>query len=557
MAVIDLYGLQDLADRQQLPAQTAVSSWSLDPVEQSQRNGEYLLTAGVYSAVTSNLPISESPWALSLLEKQWTFFDDYYYRIHIVPNPVYVGNLISEQQYEIEVWNAYLDASKTLEAITETSTDGVTLVGPAIPTTYLAGQSNFYDLTVGVEGPPDIYAIFGFDWSGIIDDADFLVIGTRIVGIPYRLAAPARETLEWRTDILPANDGTEQRIRLRKLARQTLAGAWHVPWGEMQAASNRLYGWHTRLWAVPMWTEAQRVATLSSGATSITIDTTTSDYREGGLVLIHETDRQWVIVEVETVAAGSLTLALPLGDDYVTPSVMPARIGRLATTPIRETNGANAAMRLVFEVIENIDLGAGTTPTQYLGYDFYSDEMLIDGSLEDSYQTRMDVVDYGLASRAEFFSPWTTPKLGRTWNFQQEGLADIWSFREWLHRRAGRLTPFWLPSFEADIRVLHTGSIIDTITVGGDGLSLFASGREHIGIQKTDGTWLLRRIISIADISAEEASIVLDSAIGLDASEIRLISFLGLKRLDTDRIEMEWNEGQWIRSSIPILEIEP
>lgn len=514
------------------------------------------VSATVYGPLTDNLPISEPEYSFP----SWrgiSFLDDYYNRIHIRPSNVNVGNLVSEQQFAIEVWNGFFN-NRYLQNIQVQNGGGISLVGAVPPATWAALETKTYQLTVTTDGPPDINAIFRFDWDGTADDANLTVLGSRIVALPYIFEAPAKEVLEWKTDVLTTNDGSEQRVRLRKKPRQSFNVTYPIPYQEMARAENLVYGWLTRRWAVALWSEAQQVGTLMAGTTVINIDTTASDYRDGALIMIWESNRKSATADVGIVSAGTLTLNRPLAETFNNPWIVPVRLGRIVGNVSRATSGYNGSLEMTYEFSDNIDLDPPAAPTQFLGYDVYFDEALKNGeALTDSLQARVDVVDYGTAAGASFYSPWTYTRIGRPYKFLLQGLPDIWNFRKFLHRRAGRLRPFWVPTFENNLRVAQTGELTQSIEVYADDYREFAPERTHIGILLDDGTWLLRTINAATASGTDTAVIGLDAPININADRIRQISFLGLKRLDADRVELQWNSNRVLECTVRMMEIQP
>lgn len=486
-----------------------------------------------------------------------SFADDWYNRIHIRPSIINVGNLVSNQFFTIEVWNAYF-VEKELEAITESGTGGLVFVGPTPPAIWEALQSRNYQITVTTDGAPEINAQFFFDWEGTDDDSEITVTGSRIVSLMYPFEAPAVEELEWMNQLIQSNNGTEQRIRLRKKPRQTMRVRYPLQYDEMARAQNRAYGWLTRRWAVPLWSEAQYVGALASGATTITVPTNNSDYRNDSLVFIYESNQRNTSINIASVGSGVLNLSLPVPEAYSNAWVMPVRIGRVLGALRRQLNGYNGALLADYQFSDNIDLGLGTTPTQFLGQDIYFDEILVGESLlEDQILARVDEVDYGTGP-VQSYSPWTYTHLRRPFRYLIQGLDNIWTFRKWLHRRAGRLRPFWIPTFENDLRLAQTGLITTSLTVNSDDYKLFSSDRSHIAVSFKNGTWATKTITGITDIGNGLTTLGVDTPFGgVDASTVLMICFLGLKRLDTDRVELEWNTNRVLNVVLPVMEISP
>jgi hypothetical protein len=116
--------------------------------------------------------------------------------------------------------------------------------------------------------------------------------------------------------------------------------------------------------------------------------------------------------------------------------------------------------------------------------------------------------------------------------------------REFVHRRCGRSRPFWQPSFESDFRVASTGAITTTLDVQDDDYRAFAAKRAHIAVETADG-WLPRAITNRTDQGS-----------GVTRLTLR-VCFLGLKRLDTDRIEINWPAVQIGKCALNTVEFQP
>jgi hypothetical protein len=210
----------------------------------------------------------------------------------------------------------------------------------------------------------------------------------------------------------------------------------------------------------------------------------------------------------------------------------------------------------MFEFTDNMTLGLGTSPAQYLGEDLCLNPTLKTGEfVNDSLTGRMDTVDYGGVVHSH--APWLFNKTRRTYTVIAQGLSEVRDFREWLHRRSGRLKPFWMPTFENNLQNRHVGQVTISITVKSDDYILYSADRNHILITATNGATFVRAIIGSSDIGGGLISLGLDSFVGIDTTEVQLISFLSLYRLDSDRIEINWMPNYTLKSSFPIIEITP
>lgn len=555
MAVIDLQASHTLFPSVPVPP-SIDGSINLDNIVRdstlNQRNNVHKAQAGALLYA----PETEVPVSVHLGGARG-FSDDFYNRIHIRPSRVDVGNLTSNQFVTVEVFNGYF-TSKNLSNISASNASGILLTGAVPPALFGGLRSEFYQLTITTDGSPDINADFMFEWDTPLDTGHLYITGSRIVMMPYVFESPMQETLEWKTQLLKANDGTEQRIRLRKNPRQRMQVRYPLPYKDLPRAENLAYGWITRRWAVPLWSEAQQVvAGIAAGTQTFNIDTTSSDFRVGSLIAVWQSASLNITAEIQSMTPTSITLDKPINETYVLPWVAPVRIGRVLGDISRQTDGYNGALSVQFEFTDGVDFGAGAAPQQFLGNDVYLEAGIIGSErfLQDSINARIDVVDYGGVTSS--FAPWKYTQIRRPYKFLLQGLDDVWRLRKWLHRRAGKIRPFWIPTFESNLRLIQTGLVTGSLTVASDDYKLFAYKRNHIAIKLADGSFMLRTVLGIADITDNRSVLTLDANLNVEARDIREVSFLGLHRIDSDRIEINWTSNRTAQVTVPIMEISP
>lgn len=503
---------------------------------------------------TDTQPVAENP--ISHAGKRLPgFVDDFYYRIIIEPSYINTGNLVSEQFYEIDVFNGYF-LDKTLEGIQIQTLDGVEFNGPTPPTVYFPLQTIQYTITISTDGPPAIDGNIAFNFEGTSDDIIIHVTGSRIVMLPYQAALPWQEILEWKTDILTTNSGNEQRIRLRKKARHSVRSYYPIPREAARAAFNRAYGWVQRSWAVAMWADIQYIGPINNGATSIICDTTKYDFRPNSLVCVWESYALNQVIEITDVFPGSISLTRVMSGSFTKAYLMPVRIGVPNGGIRRLTDGSNTSLGIEYEFKDNIDLNP-TAPAQFLGYDIYYDVTLMSsGATEERLIARMDTVDYETGP-IDYYPPWRYNRRARDAYFLNEDPEATWTFKKWLHRRAGRLRPYWLPTFENNLQLLTQGNVGSTLQCSSDDYRSMAVDRTHLAIELIDGTWYPRTVTGSSIVNSSIINVAIDSPLNVDASLIKQICYLGLHRLDTDRVEMDWIGGGVNSANIRILEIKP
>jgi hypothetical protein len=137
-----------------------------------------------------------------------------------------------------------------------------------------------------------------------------------------------------------------------------------------------------------------------------------------------------------------------------------------------------------------------------------------------------------------------------------QGADEIRAFKSFIHRRAGKLKQFWEPTFEADLVLNQVGDLTDSIIVEAGDFRAWDKKRNHIAIQDIAGNWTPFQITSVTSHSSSTHTVYLAPNVDLHSSQIALISFLGLKRLNTDLVEINWIGNNTIKSTVSVVEIE-
>ncbi len=479
----------------------------------------------------------------------------FYNRIILTPNPLQIGNIVSDQSLNISVFNAFFTSS-TLDDIIESNVEGITLTGPALPTVYSPLQEIIYDVDVEVDsGPPTIDGTYLFDFEAGIDDILVSLTGARVLPLPYLFQAGMLESLNWHTKIITSNDGYEQRLKLRSSPRQEFGFNIAIPMGLIASLDSLLYGWRGNNFGLPISSEC-RPSTSPTSASSPNVDVSTDygDFRVGSLAMLYNSPTDFELIEILSFTASQIVATNNISKVFSTGTlVAPVRIARLLSDPIRSTTGDKQRLAARFQVIENTSLSVAAAPEQYKGLDVYLEEPLtLQEFATDTYHTRVDTVDFGTGA-LDTFTPWLKTKIQRTFGLQFDNLEDIWNYRLWLHRREGKLRPFWMPTFETNFTLLSTGSLASTLLVANEGQFGLTTERDDLAINTTSG-WLFREMVTIVEVG-DDLQLGLDSPLSIDASEVVYISFLGRKRLSSDRLEIAWTGNNTGNASVPITEI--
>ncbi|NLW82308.1 MAG: hypothetical protein GXY42_11645 [Desulfovibrionales bacterium] len=364
---------------------------------------------------------------------------------------------------------------------------------------------------------------------------------------PWRPLRPITETLEWLTDIIEAHAGAEQRIRVRQEPRQSFEASTLLndP-AELAKLRVALSAWQHREWGWPCWHETLPLAaTLPAASSTIYVDTTAADFRDGGLAIIYQGPSLYEVVEIDAVAADSVTLAGPTTMGHPAgASVMPLRMARMAAQARRDDHAVEASRYSVtMQITDNVELTTAAAAMQYLGYDVLSDPLLMPGeTMPREIERPLDILDPGPGAWATFART-DYPLITTDHKWRVKTKAQAWAFRRWLHRRAGRLNPVWIPSRTHDlVLAVQPTSVATTLQINDvnyRNVGLNAPGMTHIAAFSASGAFVCRKITEATAGSAGRENLTINAALGF--TDVSRLSFLCLHRLTADRVTMIWD----------------
>lgn len=511
------------------------------------------LSASGHGELTDNLPIQEIEASFDGW-KAPSFLDDYYYRVHVRPGVIELGNLLSTQVRDVEVWSAYFEP-QLLSSLSQVGTDGITLTQPQVPpTSFAALEARTYTLNISTNGAPVINALYTFNFQ--TDHPTLTVTGRRVVVWPFMPQTKHKEMLEWQTDIIPSYAG-EQRLALRAEPRQTFNYTYMLTPEEFSRAKAISYQWAHRVYGVPVWSELTHVGPLPIGTTYIPVDTTVADYRENDVIIIWESSSSEMAVDISTVQAGSVSLKLPLSREFTSAYVAPLRFAR-AYAGIEYSRSGNDVVisKATFAVTQNKDLSASIGYPTYRGKDVVTDRTIVVGNISEKLFRPIDVFDNGSGPvEVDTQSDWVEHRQVLT--FSTKNRVERWRARQWLHRLKGKQGTFWLISWNRDLEVTadfnstSTGLVVKAIGYP----TLY--GVKDIMIQLKSGTRVFNRVLSGTSSEGGTETISLASQIGVTAtvSDVDMVCFMSHVRLDSDSIEISHEYSGQVSINVSVVEV--
>lgn len=499
------------------------------------------------AAIATHWPVEANGRPISATRLR-SYQDEYYYRIHIAPQQLDLGNVASTQTTAVSVWNAYLEPRTltTLDGLSE----GLQSDGQLAPPLLFNGlQERTWQVSVTQDGQPvlDTSLSWKFDNGA---SASLRITATRIIAWAFApdWADGVLERLTWATDILQSESGVEQRRALRLAPRRELEASLYVDGRERQMLDLALFGWGARTWALPIWPDVQLLATAVPVNTMfIACQTGNLDFLAGGLALLRgEQAWQYETVEILQVQPSGLQLKRATQQAWAVGSrLYPARSAQLAEQPsLTRLTDQLQSLDVKFLINEPCDWVATLPATLYRGRPVLEARPDESEDLTSRYQRLLRTLDSGLAL------PLTTDSAGQAllvqgYRWQALGRSERANYRALLYALRGRQVPVWVPTHAADLTlVAAVTAVATTLDIEHLGYTRFGQsrpGRRDLRIELVDGTVFHRRITGSSELSGEVERLAIDSALGkqIALGDVLRISWMALCRLDSDTVEIE------------------
>lgn len=510
----------------------------------------FAAAAAVGGARTAVLPSTYHRTLAGALAESFAL-TDWYNRIHISTSLLALGNVVSAVTKTVSVWNAWLESTQTLNSVGSVNAAGITVTPPgATPLLFHRNQEMSWTFSVSVQGPPTVDAIY--TWYFADSEAVILnVTGNRVTAwaLTPDWAAGVKETLSWKTDVLTAWSGAEQRRALRIAPRRSFEFEAPMAQQERRVIEAALFSWSAMVWALPIWSDGQLLASdVAPGASSVSADTTSRDFVAGGLAILITDAATYEVLQISVFTSSVLTLANPAQGNWPAGTrLYPVRTARLLSYPkISRYNSQFAAVKPQFETMEPCDWTPASGLPAYRGYPVLENSPDDGGDI--SYTRQANVIDYdtGIVEMDD------TADVGfPVWMHQwfMQGRTQRAALRSLLYLLKGRQGEVWVPSYQSDLEATATiSSTATSIDVQQTGYTLYLSGqvnRQDMRIELLNRTVFYRRITGSAQVTSLVERLSIDSQLGQNVavSQIRRISYMILSRLASDSIDISHVNG--------------
>lgn len=356
------------------------------------------------------------------------------------------------------------------------------------------------------------------------------------------------ETLGFKTDVFESKNGTEVRTPLKDKARQTLGFSSVAIRKEIARHFNVQWGGIRKNWAVPLFQESQYVGDVS--ADYVLCNTSIYSFYTGGLALLKNTTEQ-LLIEIESVEADRINLTNVASIHNA--RLYPVRICFINGDIGRQISGVHAQASITFNVIDEPEV-LEATPDQFLGNDIYWFCLTYSGSgMDATISQQQNIIDNEVGVIFQN-TDWDYARYSKQYRAVIKGQFELYAYRQFLFRRRGKYRPFWLPTYEWNMRCKSVGTVASTLLIEADQYKQLADVRKHIAIKSGD-VWTAHTITASTQTTASTVQLTITPALNKTAASIERISYLGLHRLDADSVDLNYKGAGIVEVSVPILEI--
>lgn len=363
-----------------------------------------------------------------------------------------------------------------------------------------------------------------------------------------------RERLEFRTDGIPAMDGSEQTRQTRLTPRRRFEFAIAADGDDRRALAALAWARGARRVYLPLWTEGVQLdGALVAGSDTVPAAVAGLDFGEGGVaILLGPTARDHELVEVSAIEADHLELASTTTKSFPAGTWLhPVRRARLdAAFTSAAFNRSFTQGRQRFLVDEPNPFPAWVPGTTYRGFPVLTTRPSYARDPEtslDRHAFRVDD-DLGLVNdHDEVGIP--LYRQVQDWNLHGRDALNAW--RAMVYGLNGKRNSLWVPTWLDDLRVVaptYAGEIYVRVAWCGYTQHIAqAVNRRDVRLELASGAVYYRRIVESIDNGDGTERLKLDTTlpVHLFPEQVAQASFMGLCRSDSDQFELGWWRGDY------------
>lgn len=498
-----------------------------------------------------NLPVETVTFSINSASISHSYLYDYYFRIHVVPNKIDLGNVLTDQVQNIEIWNAFLE-SKTIAAITSTS-PSITLVNPTGENTLKALQATTFQLTVNGTGSPlidDLITIAFLDISSYIS-----LTGKRVTVFPFPALTDYKETQEWLTDII-ASISSEQNLQLREIPRITYDYNYYFKTVEEFSLAKNIAKTYSHIGlGIPIWSQISYTSSLPNGSTFININTLLMELKVGSLLISYKDYTNYEVLEVLNFTSIRIDLKLATLKNYSGGCfIIPLKICTLPKeiTFSRANSSKNKASAR-FVALDNYVFSDITTFEIFKTLPLITKNSVIESSLSEQFERKTETID-SKTGKIDIIDLENYTRHRQNLSLVAHGQDNIYKLKRFLDYLKGRYNYLYLTTFSKDIVPVTTSLAVgaNQILVKNSGLT--AAKPKHLRI--VGNVSVNVDVIAVGEALGNE--LINFTPITVAITNITHLEIITKVRSDSDNLELmyDYSNSKFLTAKcvIPVLE---
>lgn len=487
---------------------------------------------------------------------EYSYFDDYYNRIWLIPAELDFGPITSDVSRSVLMWNSNSTAV-TLDSFDLGVDESISLSGLSLPLTIKSLGATEFLVNVSQDGDSEVQSTVTFEFTPE-EVASIPVSGVRskVWAFLPNWSNPVEVQFEYMTEIIESRSGYEQRIAARTEPRLSISFTSIVNDFNYRQFIRQMASWQNKPTLMPDFSHGVALSVAADNMTDTLVLDHIEDWMvEGRAVLIVRgaaSRTEFLVRKIAEVIGDSIRLTSNIEGSWgIGTKVYPTYSGYLgsrisASQPGNRTSIVNVS----FNADPGYELWAdpGEIVPDYLGREMFMLRPDWSSALTPDFEASVEVVDYGRGRKAHSFSKPYNVRYHKA-NYVGIGRAATDEIVRFFKRNLGAQGEFFMPTFTEDLR-LKMVSPSATASMRFDGLFVYQDYVEDVVYRDliifyTDGTHEAYHVDSIGTINDDYGN---DSIINLttpllrevDPDEILQICWLPLWRFATDGLTVQW-----------------
>lgn len=351
------------------------------------------------------------------------------------------------------------------------------------------------------------------------------------------------ERLEWLTNVMTSDSGSEQRQSARLSPRRSLEFTVNPVDRERTYADLFLHRMAADEMLVPLWHDnAKLTSPGSAGSTSLEFDTSYREHAAEQCVLLFTDAFTWEVAYTQSVSPEGLTLVDGLQHTWSSgTTVYPLRPAYLTDTSnlsaLTQRVG-QARVLLTFSRENDYAEESDMLETAYAGVPVLSTPPNRSTDLDQAYQRILQELD-SVTGRKRLLDLPGRAFVTQGHNWQVSGREKHHQLRALLYYLRGRQRSIWIPTFNSDLvaaRDHAAGSLaFDVLATGYEYTGGAKDGRNRVWSPSTGGM-TITGVMAPPMAGAERLALSAPTAVAI--SEATSVSFMDIARMDQDAVEI-------------------